>query len=278
MFRFISGAYSLQGRRSSNEDRHVILESLPSDEAVAFFGIYDGHAGDKASDFCQKHLHDFISTNNNSYPGDKNEALTTGFLSADKEFLQQAHSKDLLDGTTVIVALLEKETGRLIVANAGDSRCILCRDGKALPMSIDHKPESITEAERIDDAGCFIWNGRINGYIAVSRAIGDRTFKLNDALGLDKQAVSSLPELKEIHLIAEKDKFFVLGCDGLWDVMSNSDVIGFVHDYISKFKDDLDVNQLCKKLGERAIEKGSLDNVTIVIVIFLCALEERPAS
>lgn len=62
---------------------------------------------------------------------------------------------------------------QLIVANAGDSRCVLCRGGQALDMSFDHKPESPIEEARITKAGGRITaDGRVNGGLNLSRAIG----------------------------------------------------------------------------------------------------------
>ena len=65
-------------------------------------------------------------------------------------------------GCTAVVALL---VGReLYVANAGDSRCVVCRDGKAIEMSYDHKPEDEIERTRINKAGGRVTqDGRVNG-------------------------------------------------------------------------------------------------------------------
>lgn len=74
----------------------------------------------------------------------------------------------------------------LIVANAGDSRCLLCRDGVALPMSFDHKPTNSQEKERILAAGGKIIDGRINQGLNLSRAIGTIfiAFKYSNYLNL----------------------------------------------------------------------------------------------
>ncbi|KAI5636327.1 protein phosphatase 2C domain-containing protein [Phthorimaea operculella] len=81
-------------------------------------------------------------------------------------------------GCTAVVALLKGT--ELYVANAGDSRCIICREGKAIDMSIDHKPEDAPELERITKAGGKVSNdGRINGGLNLSRAIGDHSYKQN---------------------------------------------------------------------------------------------------
>lgn len=64
------------------------------------------------------------------------------------------------------------------MANAGDSRCVVCRDGKAMDMSFDHKPEDPEELERIRKAGGRVtMDGRVNGGLNLSRAIGDHGYK-----------------------------------------------------------------------------------------------------
>lgn len=79
-------------------------------------------------------------------------------------------------GCTAVVALLNNN--ELFVANAGDSRCVVCRDGKAMDMSFDHKPEDTEELERIRKAGGRVtMDGRVNGGLNLSRAIGDHAYK-----------------------------------------------------------------------------------------------------
>lgn len=67
--------------------------------------------------------------------------------------------------------------GTLICANAGDSRTLLCSNGKPYPMSTDHKPEDDIEYKRITEAGGFISEGRIDGNLNLSRCIGDFEYK-----------------------------------------------------------------------------------------------------
>lgn len=70
----------------------------------------------------------------------------------------------------------------VICANAGDSRTVLARAGRAKEMSEDHKPENPGELSRIQRAGGFVEDGRVNGMLALSRALGDFEYKGNDKL------------------------------------------------------------------------------------------------
>ena len=83
-------------------------------------------------------------------------------------------------GCTSVVAFITSNI--LYVANAGDSRCVLGRAGRAIEMSIDHKPDMEEERNRITAAGGYIVDGRVNGNINLSRSIGDLEYKENTNL------------------------------------------------------------------------------------------------
>lgn len=82
------------------------------------------------------------------------------------------------------------EDNHIYVANAGDSRSIIGISGKAKPLSFDHKPTDEGEMNRIIKAGGFVEFGRVNGNLALSRAIGDFEFKQNDKLSPESQIVT----------------------------------------------------------------------------------------
>ena len=136
------------------------------------------------------------------------------------EFLEIAKKYNLMDGTTAVAALIHGQT--VYVANAGDSRGILVqRGGKAYPLSIDHKPCREDEEKRIKDLGGKVtyWGRwRVEGILAVSRAIGDISLK---------PYVTCEPELMQKNL-DEEDMYLILASDGLWDVMRNEEVAKFV--------------------------------------------------
>jgi protein phosphatase 1G len=148
-------------------------------------------------------------------------------------------------GCTAVVALL---AGRnLYVANAGDSRCVVCRGGKVVEMSFDHKPEDEIEFQRIRKAGGRVTlDGRVNGGLNLSRAIGDHGYKMNHELAPDAQMISAMPDLKVIELEPEDD-FMVLACDGIWNYMSNEEVVGFVKQRIDAAKSTL--AEICEEVS-----------------------------
>lgn len=136
--------------------------------------------------------------------GDSFEASTTDF---------EIPGKD--SGCTAVFALLKGN--RLYVANAGDSRCVVSRRGKALDMSLDHKPEDTIEKKRIEAAGGIVnSDGRVNGGLNLSRAIGDHAYKNNSELSLKEQMITAFPDIRTAIIKPERDEFMVLACDGIW--------------------------------------------------------------
>ncbi|WOL08630.1 putative protein phosphatase 2C 60 [Canna indica] len=132
-------------------------------------------------------------------------------------------------GSTACVAVIRNN--QLIVANAGDSRCVLSRRGQAISLSRDHKPDLAEEKERILKAGGIIYAGRVNGSLNLARAIGDVEFKQNKFLSAEKQIVTCNPDITDVEL-TDDDDFLILACDGIWDCMSNEELVDFVNEQL----------------------------------------------
>ncbi|CAH2245210.1 phosphatase 1G [Pelobates cultripes] len=182
-------------------------------------------------------------------------------------------------GTTAVVALIRGT--QLIVANAGDSRCVVSENGKAVDMSYDHKPEDELELARIKNAGGKVtMDGRVNGGLNLSRAIGDHFYKRNKNLPPEEQMISALPDIKVLTLNEEHD-FMVIACDGIWNVMSSQEVVDFVHDRIilqEKSAKPVLLSGIVEELLDQCLAPDTsgdgtgCDNMTCIIVRF------RPSS
>jgi protein phosphatase PTC1 len=108
------------------------------------------------------------------------------------------------EGATVAVP--PSTTRRVLYcANAGDARGVLCRRGKAVRLTYDHKGSDRQEAKRITDAGGFVLSGRVNGVLAVTRSLGDSSMK---------EFVVGAPYTTETELCND-DEFLILACDGV---------------------------------------------------------------
>ncbi|KAK9234820.1 phosphatase 2C-like domain-containing protein [Lipomyces kononenkoae] len=139
----------------------------------------------------------------------------------------------------------------LYTANAGDARIVLCRKGKALRLSYDHKGTDQMEAQRIKNSGGVVLNGRVNGILAVTRALGDSYIK---------KLVISHPYTTETYLTPD-DEFAILACDGLWDVCSDQEAVDIIRDV-------KDSQQASRILIDYALAHFSMDNLTCMVVRF----------
>lgn len=135
-------------------------------------------------------------------------------------------------------------------------------------MSFDHKPVNKDESARIVAAGGFVEFGRVNGNLALSRAIGDFEFKQNSSLSAEEQIVTADPEIVE-RTIEETDEFLVLACDGIWDCLTSQQVIDFVRREIWK---KTDLQKICEDIMDKCLAPESdfggvgCDNMTMMIV------------
>ena len=253
------GMASLQGKRPENEDAHIAL--INWQEGVSLFGVFDGHGGSECSAYCAKKLPKKLEWD----AADAETALETAFVELDKKYIDKCNG----DGSTAVLAVVQGD--KVWVANCGDSRALLVRKGVCIPLSRDHKPDDPVERKRIENFGyaaksdTIVQHGkrikvaRVDGQLAVSRAIGDDSWK-----DLDEEpatwAVTSVPEIRSEDI--QPGDVCVLACDGLFDVISSDQVATWVSEQ------DLsqDLNGLAEKLASSALEKGSDDNVSVVLV------------
>ena len=131
-------------------------------------------------------------------------------------------------GCTANVVMIDYPSSKIYVANAGDSRCILGRGGNIVPLSFDHKPENQTEIDRIEAAGSVITEGRVDGHLNLTRAIGDLKFKKKEGLTPEQFCITSNPDVYEYELTSDCD-FILMGCDGIWETKSNDEMGQWVY-------------------------------------------------
>jgi serine/threonine protein phosphatase PrpC len=167
-------------------------------------------------------------------------------------------------GSTCIAVLITPS--HIICANAGDSRAILRREGKAIPLSFDHKPSYLPELDRIISAGGFVKSKRIDGDLAVSRGLGDFTFKAQPELPNHKQKVIHDPDFLVYPRDERNDEFIVLACDGVWDVASNGQCSDMVQAILDE--GETDISLVCEEVLDMCLERNSRDNMTLILVCF----------
>ncbi|KKP04114.1 protein phosphatase [Trichoderma harzianum] len=275
--RLLYGVSAMQGWRISMEDAHTAeLNLTPPDndtkthpDRLSFFGVFDGHGGDKVALFTGENIHKIVFKQDSFKAGDYAQGLKDGFLATDRAILNDPKYEEEVSGCTACVSLIAGN--KLYVANAGDSRAVLGIKGRAKPLSNDHKPQLETEKSRITAAGGFVDFGRVNGNLALSRAIGDFEFKKSAELSPENQIVTAFPDVEE-HDLTEEDEFLVIACDGIWDCQSSQAVVEFVRRGIAA-KQDLD--KICENMMDNCLASNSetggvgCDNMTMVIIGFL---------
>lgn len=171
-------------------------------------------------------------------------------------------------GCTAVVALVQGEA--LLVANAGDSRCVVSEAGKAVAMSYDHKPTDAAEHSRIIKAGGYVMDGRVNGSLNLSRAIGDMEYKQTGHLPASEQAVTAFPDVKQIQL-GPSFEFMILACDGIWDVLSNQQAVDFVRE---RLLEGQSVKYISESVCDHCLAKDTggtgigCDNMSMMVVVF----------
>ncbi|TKR68248.1 hypothetical protein L596_024254 [Steinernema carpocapsae] len=263
------GSSCMQGWRINMEDAHTHLLALPDDHKTAFFAVYDGHGGAKVSQYAGMHLHKKIVSEPTYKNGDIAEAIQTGFLGLDEQMRADAETKDEMSGTTAIVVLVRDQ--KIYCGNVGDSRAVVSACGRAEPLSHDHKPANEGEAQRIVAAGGYVEFNRVNGNLALSRALGDFAFKGNATKTAEEQVVTAYPDVITCDITKEHE-FIILACDGIWDVMSNQEVVDFCRDRLAR---GWEPEVICEDLLDRCLapdcQMGGLgcDNMTAVLVCLM---------
>jgi len=192
-------------------------------------------------------------------------AIRKGFLDLDDKIrhLPEFERGEDKSGSTAVACLISPTHCYLI--NCGDSRALVCSDNQVVLSTYDHKPINPAERERIHNAGGSVMIQRVNGSLAVSRALGDFEYKCVENRGPCEQLVSPEPEVYTRERSYEKDEFVVLACDGIWDVMTNEDLKEFVH---SRLKVTNDLVRISNEVLDLCLNKGSRDNMSIIIVTF----------
>ncbi|KAK4696262.1 hypothetical protein P7C71_g1616, partial [Lecanoromycetidae sp. Uapishka_2] len=222
------GVSAMQGWRISMEDAHAAVLDLQAEDAdkeftaasvddrLSFFGVYDGHGGDKVALFAGENIHKILAKQEAFKKKDFEQALKDGFLATDRA---------ILNG----------------------------------------------EKARICAAGGFVDFGRVNGNLALSRAIGDFEFKKSAELSPEQQIVTAYPDVIA-HTITDDDEFLVIACDGIWDCQSSQAVVEFVRRGIAAKQE---LSKISENMMDNCLASNSetggvgCDNMTMIVIALL---------
>ena len=297
--------------RDYNEDRVSIVINMMKppnckiDDSewprISYFGIFDGHAGNKCADYLKDNLLKKISSNN-YFPNDMIKAIKYGFESAEKDYLENhaVQNNKLIDRSGSCALILLTKNNTLYIANVGDSRCVVsCSNGKIKKdVTRDHKPNYPYEKERIlknsgsvyqteipieldsEDEDDDILKDKvilgpyrvIPGRLSVSRTIGDAEAKV-PTFGGNPKVIISEPDIFVYDLEKDDVDFFVMGCDGIYDQLSSKDVIDCAWMVLSASNIiNSSLNMSCGNIVDLILKmsmtRKSYDNVTCLMIAF----------
>ncbi|WFC95524.1 protein-serine/threonine phosphatase [Malassezia brasiliensis] len=240
------------------EDAHMSLLDFDNVPGQALFGVFDGHAGKFAAEWCRDHLASILAEELHAHPTmDVREVLNNTYMRVDRQLEVDSEKAGVRSGCTAVTSLLrvesegDKERRVLYTANVGDARSVLARNGKAVRLTYDHKGSDELEARRITEKGGFLLNNRVNGVLAVTRSFGDFSMK---------EFVVGSPFTTSIAL-EDNDAFLIVACDGLWDVIGDQEAV----DHISN---ETDAQVAADKLLKYAMDNFSTDNTSVMVVRF----------
>ena len=269
--------------REYNEDRVMIILRIPKPDdkkfekwpPCSFFGLYDSHGGKNCSIFLRDNLHLFI-TQSPYFPADPLQAILTGFEKAENAFLDLALKKRDKSGSCAIIALVIGK--KCFVANLGDSRAVVSSNNGSdcVALTNDHKPNDANESQRIlKNGGEVYYSSQIGnsvcrvlpGRLAVSRAFGDFEAKLKE-FGGNPNVLIAVPDVR-VFSISKTTDFVLLGSDGIFDRLSNREIVDIFWNIKAPRIDPLDkLTKGVENVILEAMNRESFDNVTVLVVAF----------
>ena len=296
-----TSSVSLKGKRRYLEDEYIIST------CGHYIAVLDGHGGSSVSKFIRKNLYSrFLSSLCHDriwLDDDIVKALKYSIDKVDRDVCNvKTWNRQGSTATIVYCNIFHNNNNNnndntIITCNVGDSRAVLCRGGKAIDLTIDHKPTKMSERLRIERLGGYIeWHGlerqgkpvkgqgvyRVNGNLSLSRAIGDMA---------EKPFICSNPDIK-ITKMKDDDHFIICATDGLWDVFTSQEAVDYVQNILinigdnnTDIDDDDDGNErrhsnnrmsvdaqlaavkrnMAKMLANEALKRDATDNITVII-------------
>lgn len=245
----------LAGRKG--EDKVAIVPRFRGVDGSDYFAVFDGHRGKEVAALAASALHvelcELLRPHGDGTRGDRGDSnVSSALRDAFSQCHKHAQVQGLHDGATALVFITLEGVGWC--ANAGDSRAVLCREGKALRLSQDHKASDPDEFARIQAAGGLVKFGCINGMLAVSRGLGDLDFC---SKGFSQEPFVASP----VDLRDAGNQFLIMASDGVWDEVSDDVACELVHRML---QEESSLDDICTALLQKA-ERGRDDKSVILI-------------
>ncbi|KAH7545539.1 hypothetical protein FEM48_Zijuj01G0104400 [Ziziphus jujuba var. spinosa] len=202
------GFHLVRGKMDHGMEDYIVAENRKvNGHELGLYAIFDGHSGRDVAEYLQNHLFDNILSEPDFWTNPK-KAIKRAYKATDNDILEMMIGSR--GGSTAVTAILIDQE-KLIIANVGDSRAILCRNGQAKRITVDHEPQK--EKELVEGRGGFVSKSpgnvpRVDGQLAMTRAFGDAGMK---------EHITSEPYVR-VESIDKDSEFIILASDGLWKV------------------------------------------------------------
>ncbi|XP_038689808.1 probable protein phosphatase 2C 58 isoform X2 [Tripterygium wilfordii] len=245
------GFYLVEGKMGHKMEDYIVAENREiNGHELGLYAIFDGHSGRKVVEYLQSNLFDNILAEPTFWTNPET-AIKRAYRETDYEILDKIVGSR--GGSAAVTGILI-DRQKLIVPNVGDSRAVLCTEGVAKRLSVDHDPEK--EKKVVESRGGFVTQmpgnvPRVDGRLAMTRSFGDESLK---------DHIISKPDIK-ITTIDTNAEFMILASDGMWKVMSDQEVC----DCVGQFND---AQEASEELIKEALSRGSLDDISCMVVMF----------
>ncbi|KAH0941194.1 hypothetical protein HID58_000831 [Brassica napus] len=253
------GFHFVKGKSSHPMEDYVVSEfKKVNGHELGLFAIFDGHLGHDVAKYLQTNLFDNI-LKEKEFWSETDNAIRNAYRSTDAVILQQSLKLGKGGSTAVTGILIDGQ--KLVVANVGDSRAVMSRNGVAHQLSVDHEPSK--ERKDIEKRGGFVSNmpgdvPRVDGQLAVARAFGDKSLKIH---------LSSEPDITH-QAIDDQTEFIVFASDGIWKASQMTSVVMSNQEAVDAIKSVKDPQAAAKHLIEEAISRKSKDDISCIVVKF----------
>ncbi|XP_052183484.1 probable protein phosphatase 2C 62 isoform X2 [Diospyros lotus] len=249
--RVTHGFHLVEGKMNHRMEDYVVAENRRANGyKLGLYAIFDGHSGCSVAEYLQSHLFDRILNKPDFWTQPK-AAIRRAYRDTDNEILEKVVGSR--GGSTAVTAILINQE-KLIVANVGDSRAVICRSGSAKQITVDHDPQK--EKKLIESRGGFVSQKpgnipRVDGQLAMTRAFGDERLK---------EHITAEPDIVLVTIDTDTE-FIILASDGLWKVMSNQEAADCIIDLA-------DAQEASEKLIREALARNSRDDISCIVVMF----------
>ena len=270
---FKSGLSAMQGWTCFMQDVPIFKPHFGHLKTFALFLVLDGFDGDKFALQVSRELSEFILKTEffqNLNDGDAyDENLLVSVLKESivdfDEKLREVYESSFKSGCTLSGVLITPK--HFFMLNVGRSRTLLCRERKLSFVTDDHLAWRYKERRRVEEAGGFIQNSRVNGKMIVSRALGNYAMKVDKRTRKRKisQVLSPEPDVTVIERSHGNDDFIAIATDAVFKSLSNEELIDYL---VKRIPYKRHLKELAGDVLDYCCHKNSKDNLTLMLVHF----------